>query len=230
MIPYAAKGAVATMDTSSSRVDLRRGVYDADRAAALAGVPVSTLHYWVRKGIYQPSISPEPRTRYWSWMDLLALRMIHWLRQGDEKTGRRSVSMQRIRQALNELDSQGIPHEQYHHVVEVTRGGQVFIRSGHTLVLADPSRQQAWGEMLDLVRPYMRGPDLLRPREHLRIIPGKLHGEPHVLDTRVPSSTIFELAQSGYSSEAIRRMYPEVTDEALREAIDLERSLRKHAA
>ncbi len=41
---------------------LGRGVYDADRAAALAGVPKPTLYYWARKKLYVPSIAPEPRT------------------------------------------------------------------------------------------------------------------------------------------------------------------------
>ncbi len=230
MLPIAAEGAIVTVDTPDARIELRRGVYDADRAAALAGVPVSTLHYWARKGIFLPSVSPEPRTRYWSWMDLLALRLIHWLRQGDKKTGRRSVPMARIRHALRELDSLGIPVEQIHQVVVATRSGHVFIEAEDTLVRADPSRQQAWGEMLDLVRPYQTGPDLRRPRAHLRIIPGKLHGEPHILNTRIPSSTVYLLAQAGYSSDAIRRMYPEVGVEALHEAIDLEQSLRQRVA
>src|SRR5688572_30799038 len=39
-----------------------------------------------------------------------------------------------------------------------------------------------------LVSPYLgQGPDLLDPRPLLRIIPGKLHGEPHVVDTRIPT-------------------------------------------
>src|SRR5579883_3502248 len=52
--------------------ELGRGAYDARRAAALAGVPRSTLHYWARKDFYRPSVSPEPHVRLWSWLDLLA--------------------------------------------------------------------------------------------------------------------------------------------------------------
>ena len=53
-----------------------RGVYDTRRAAALSGVPISTLHYWARTRLYTPSISPGPRTHLWSWADLLVLRAI----------------------------------------------------------------------------------------------------------------------------------------------------------
>jgi len=60
--------------------DLLRGVYDADRAAALSGVPVSTVYYWARKGIWEPALSEE-KPKLWTYSDLIALRMIYWLRQ-----------------------------------------------------------------------------------------------------------------------------------------------------
>lgn len=49
------------------RIDPSAGVYDTPRAAALSGVPLSTLHYWARKGIYVPGVEPGPRTRLWPW-------------------------------------------------------------------------------------------------------------------------------------------------------------------
>jgi hypothetical protein len=54
--------------------------YTADRAAALAGVPQSTLHYWAREGILTPSVSSE-RVKLWSFADLMALRAVEWLRR-----------------------------------------------------------------------------------------------------------------------------------------------------
>ena len=54
--------------------------YTADRAAALAGVPLSTLHYWSRSGIWVPSVS-SVKVKRWSYSDLLALRLIDWLRR-----------------------------------------------------------------------------------------------------------------------------------------------------
>lgn len=52
------------------------GAYTADRAAALSGVPKSTIHYWARKEVLVPSISPE-RVKLWSYTDLLGLRTIY---------------------------------------------------------------------------------------------------------------------------------------------------------
>ena len=86
-------------------VEVDRGIYEAERAAALAGVPVRTLHHWATTGLLRPSISPD-RVRLWSWADLLALRMIDRLRHGDE--GRRRSSTRRIRQALDMLRGSGV--------------------------------------------------------------------------------------------------------------------------
>ena len=216
--------------SSETYLELGRGVYSAERAAALAGVPVSTLHYWARKELYRPSISPEPRVRFWSWMDLLALRMIDWLRHEGPQGLKPRVPISRIRKALGELDQLGIPPEAFHEVIMVTRDGSLFIRSADNSVSALPGRQQAWTTMLEVVRPYKTGPDLLEPRPLLRIIPGKLHGEPHLLDTRITSAAVYALYQAGYDIPAIREMYPEVIPAALHEAIDLEHTLESPAA
>ncbi len=71
-----------------------RGAYTAERAAALSGVPKSTVHYWARQGILVPSVSPV-RVRLWSYSDLLALRTIYWLRQTKQDPSGREVPVPR---------------------------------------------------------------------------------------------------------------------------------------
>ena len=66
--------------------------------------------------------------------------------------------------------------------------GDLYVEVGSDLVRADQGRLGAMPGVLRVVRPYRFSPDLLEPRPLLRIIPGKLHGEPHVLDTRIPSA------------------------------------------
>ena len=51
------------------------GCYDGPRAAALSGVPVSTVYLWARSGIVEPSVSPT-RIKLWSYADLMALRIV----------------------------------------------------------------------------------------------------------------------------------------------------------
>lgn len=205
---------------------LGRGVYDADRAAALAGVPKSTLHYWARHDYYVPSISPEPRTRLWSWLDLLSLRAIDWLRKGEKATGRRRVDVREIGRALTELDSLEIPRERLHAFLVLSTSGKLFVQLAEDrLVLAAPGQQEAISDMVDLVRAYETGPDLLVPRPFLRIIPGKLHGEPHLRDTRIPSAALYALYRDGYDLQQLMSMYPAATEGGIRDAIELEESV-----
>jgi len=206
-----------------------RGVYDTQRAAALSGVPVTTLHYWVRTDLYLPSISPAPRTRLWSWADLLALRAIDWFRKGD--TSRAKTRIVEIRQALSEIEHSGYSREDLSHILAISADdGKLYLQLPGKTVRANAGRQIALEQVLDLVAPYKKGPDLLRPRPLLRIIPGKLHGEPHIVGTRIPSLTIGALGKVGYTIEQISRMYPDAPVAALQEAIDFEQSLMSSLA
>ncbi len=201
-----------------------RGVYDAHRAAALSGVPISTLHYWARTGLYAPSISPGPRSRLWSWSDLLALRAIDWFRKGDEHRARSRVA--KLREALYQIEQRGYSRDKLSQLLAVSAGdGQLFLQLSDETIRADGSRQLAINGTLYLVKPYKNGPDLLQPRPLLRIIPGKLHGEPHIIDTRIPSLTIGSLAQQGFDLSQIQAMYPDAPADAIQEAIGFERSL-----
>ncbi len=83
-------------------------------------------------------------------------------------------------------------------------------------------------DVLGLTAPFgnagLRGPDLLRPRPHLRIVPAKVAGEPHVAHSRITTQTIAALAARGYSADQLADMYQE-PEEAITEAIDLEQDL-----
>lgn len=206
--------------------ELDRGVYDVDRAAALSGVPRTTLHYWAREGFYIPSVSPEPRTRLWSWADLLALRAIDWMRGG---TGRadRATSFA-IRRAIMELIAAGYSAQDFGRVVAVG-SGKLFLRLDDRDVLARPGQQGALPNVLPLVSRYEYGPHLLTPRPLLRIMPGKMHGEPHILNTRIPSAGISELHDLGYTNDQIRDMYPDASREAIEQSIEFEHSLLRAA-
>lgn len=216
-------------------IDPRRGVYTTKRAAALAGIPRTTLDYWVRTGLLRPSIQPMPRPRLWSWLDLLALRAIDWLRSQKSPGEPPKVTIHRVRRALGTIDELGKDRAQLRQLLLVDSGGELFLRVGPELhARFGPGMQLAMPRMLHLVEPYRgeqaSGPNLLIPRPRLRIIPGKLHGEPHVQDTRIQSATLYALDRDGYTRPQILRMYPDVTPEDLADAIDLESSLEQAAA
>src|SRR3984957_4176239 len=210
-----------------------RGAYTAERAAALSGVPKSTVHYWARQDILVPSVSAE-RVKLWSYGDLMALRTIYWLRQEKQDESGREVprtAMKAVRRALREsaalkLDlwsEDGAP------LVTVDRSGEIV--SEHDGEAQRPGGQSILGAgMLDLLAPFnsregLRGPDLSPPRPRLRIVPGKLGGAPHVLHCRLESQALGARAESGLAQAKIYRLYPDVEPAAIEDALDLERQL-----
>ena len=220
---YGGASAQEAVDMDAA-MPLLRGVYDARRASALSGVPYSTLQYWARERVIVPSISPD-RVRLWSWADLLKLRAITWLRKD------RHVGMKRVLALLGDIDKVGLSAVPLQRIVLVSSRGEMFIRAEDFLYRADPGGQIGVEELLNLTGPFNgTGPDLLQPRPHLRIIPGKLSGQPHVVDTRIPSLSIYSLHRSGYVGEDIEYFYPDLSLPAIREAIDLETSLDNRAA
>ncbi|TAK21456.1 MAG: DUF433 domain-containing protein [Chloroflexota bacterium] len=213
------------------RFESDRGAYDARRAAALSGVPSSTLHYWAREGIYEPSIAPGPRDRLWSWNDLLVLRLIDWLRQPKGPGGPERTDTREIKRALVELRNLGQDQIEFYWAVKLGLDGKLFLTTSGRTVRGIPGRQAAWADALNLVEPYRAAPDLLQPRPLLQIIPGKLHGEPHIVDTRIPSAALYGFHTQGYSVDEIRSMFPEAMPKAIAEAISFEESLiRRRAA
>ncbi len=208
------------------------GCYDATRAAALSGVPKSTVYDWARKEIVVPSISSE-REKLWSYADLMTLRIISWLRHPKTADGARrpGSAMHHVRQALEQLDERGLDLWD-----GSTRASPLYVdRTGTILIVTDESATEPGGqarmpEFLDLLAPFHTadggaGPDLRRPREHLRIVPGKCAGEPHLEGSRLTTLSVAALARRGYELEDLLRLYPDETRVSLAEAIDLEQTL-----
>lgn len=205
-----------------------RAVYPANRAAALAGIPKSTIYYWAREGIYAPSVS-QVKEKLWSLSDLLAMRAIYWLRQDKPEAAR--TTMKRVRAALQEAAKQQIPFGSLD--VFVDPKGAIFYQPPESDLRAVGGQtvMTAAIDSLNLLTEFQReqavGPDLRRPREHLRIVPGKLGGEPHLEGTRIATATIAALNERGFNEGRIVELYPHLRDHrsAIRNAIDLERQL-----
>jgi uncharacterized protein (DUF433 family) len=90
-------------------------------------------------------------------------------------------------------------------------------------------------DAINLVAPFstkegLRGPDLVRPRPELRIVPGRLSGSPHVVHTRLETRALYALDRDGLDSTAIRTLYPYVTEAQVAQALDLERQLEANLA
>lgn len=210
------------------------GCYDAARAAALSGVPRTTIYWWARHGIVVPSVSPV-REKLWSYSDLMALRVISWLRHpksADDGIELPASPMPSVRKALAMLDELGLdpwsPDAAAGSPVLVDRKGKIYVRARDGILNLHRQPVMLPGDVLGLTAPFesagIAGPDLLRPRPHLRIVPAKVAGEPHVEHSRLTTQTIAALADRGYSIREIAEMYAEA-EEVIAEAIDLERQL-----
>lgn len=213
------------------------GSYEAPRAAALAGVPVSTIYDWARKGVVTPSVSAE-REKLWSYADLMALRIVYWLRHPKGVDVAVPASpMPEVRRALARLDDMGLDiwanDESRPSPLLVDRTARIYIAAADDLV--DAHGQQVLGDCLDLLAPFgdgsaFRGPDLRRPRPLLRIVPGKCAGEPHLSGTRLTTQTVAALIERGYDIDGVHRLYPDQDLDAIRDAIDLEAQLGSYAS
>lgn len=211
-----------------------RGAYTAERASALSGVPRSTVHYWARHEILVPSVSPT-KVKLWSYTDLMGLRTIYWLRKrklGTDGWDVPPTTMRSVRRALRMLRDLDLAlwTEDGGPSVRVDPGGRIFIltRDDGPETLAGQRPLNA--DIFDLIAPFetpvSRAPDLAKPRPHLRIVPGKLSGSPHIARTRIETVAIAALAARGFDSARIEGLYPSVRPTlALVEAVDLERQL-----
>ena len=213
-----------------------RGAYPARRAAALSGVPLSTVHFWAREGILVPSVSAR-RVKLWSYPDLMGLRTIYWLRQSKTAPDGAEVprtAMPAVRRALQQLAELNLSlwSEGHGPSVAVDRGGSILVLAEEDLEASARQRHMPAieGELLTVTLPFLtvegsRGPDLNRPRPLLRIVPGKLGGAPHVAHTRVESEALAALASSGLPVATVYALYPSLSHGAIDEALSLERQL-----
>lgn len=213
-----------------------RGAYIAERAAALSGVPLSTVHYWARKEILIPSVSPE-RRKLWSYSDLMGLRIIYWLRH--EKTGEDgqevpASTMPKVRAVLEQLAELDLAlwSEDEGPRVRVDLTGKVLVTGGPHPVDSSGQAVLAGSGVLDVLEPFPtkqgQGPHLVRPRPMLRIVPGKLGGSPHLVHTRLESKAVGALASRGMDTAKIYKLYPRFSKAAIRQAIDLEDQLSRN--
>jgi uncharacterized protein (DUF433 family) len=214
-----------------------RGVYNAERASALAGVPASTVYEWARKEVVLPSVSSE-RIKLWSWTDLIALRAVYWLRH-PANDSRRATSMSRVTSLLGVLRAEvgpvGEALTEDRLRLWVDAKGSPHFDSGSGLLVMRRGGPQAVHEelMIDLLAPFQslegaKGPDLARPGKGLRIVPGKLSGEPHIEGTRIETRVLWALRKRGFELEEIVELYADLKPDDVRNALILEDQLHKN--
>lgn len=168
----------------------------------------------------------------------MGLRIIYWLRQTKKAPDGAAVprtAMPAVRRALGQLSELDLRlwSEDIGPAVAVDRGGSVVILTDSNTEAAHRQRAMRADDLLQVTAPFhalegLRGPDLHAPRPSLRIVPGKLGGSPHVAHTRLESQALGSLAVSGLPTAKIYKLYPSVEQQAIDDALDLERQLARN--
>jgi uncharacterized protein (DUF433 family) len=178
------------------------------------------------------------RPKLWSYSDLLALRLIDWLRRAKEDFKVPRTRMSQIRTLLSSVEDLGESLRSDSVKVWVEPDGDVVvsINEADYRPLGDRHLQPLIERgMVDLVAAFegtsgISAPDLARPRPTLRIIPGRLSSEPHVDGTRVGTQMIGALSRRGLDSEQIMTMYSFLSPRNVDDALSLEDQLERNAA
>lgn len=222
------------MSSMSSAAATYAGCYEAPRAAALSGVPTRTVYDWAAKGVVTPTISPV-QEKLWSYADLMALRIVAWLRRpkalsDDDRLP--ASRMGRVRQALTQLERMNLDLWRSDRPAEsplvVDQRGDIFIAVAHGFVDLRGNTALPHEDRFGLLGPFefngLKGPDLVHPRPHLRIVPERVAGQPHVAGTRLTTQTLAGLARRGYQPARIAQLH-DVPASVVDEATDLEADL-----
>ncbi len=190
------------------------------------------MYWWANHGIVEPSVSAV-RERLWSFSDLMALRVVSWLRHPkavDDDEALPASPMSQVRMALSLLDGLGVDlwQAECESPLLVDQRGDIFVNTPRGVLDTHGQPALLPERALQLVAPFHEGggngPHLLRPGRHLRIVPAKVAGEPHIAHSRVTTQAVAALARRGFTAEAISDMYG-VGADAVREGIDLEHQL-----
>ncbi|MGH3921781.1 MAG: DUF433 domain-containing protein [Pseudonocardiaceae bacterium] len=166
----------------------------------------------------------------WSYRDLVFLRLLARLRQSRMPRGTASVTVARLRDVLARPESQVTS-------VRLDKYGIFLDDETHDMLTGQGAFDQvlALTQRFDLLEPIEGvnrrptwGPDLVEPSDYTYISPHVMGGEPCVDDTRIPSATVLALVDiRGLDPGGVVRLYPQLTREAVEDAVDLERRMRR---
>lgn len=203
------------------------GIYRADRASQLSGIPTRTLYRWAEAGLYvpdYPGVLPA-----WSYRDLVYARVMAWLHQ---KRMSSEVAGRKVALLKKRLED---PRVRFTHVLSqgkelLAEGETTDAESGEILIKEVAEILSARELTLDaglVGRSQQWWPDLVQPVRNVRINPEVMGGEPCIEGTRLTTAGLYVLhVNRGLSSNRIAALYPGRTAREIEQAIRLEERLQ----
>ncbi len=202
--------------------------FSANHVVRLTGLSKGQLRYWDKTGFFAPTYALEdrrsPYSRIYSFRDVVGLRTISMLRN------KHKISLQNLREVARELEKyMAYP---WSAIVLYVVGKKVYFREPDTQQTRGVlSKQYVVDISLEQVANDMAAAaNRLRERDTTQI--GQIarnrytqHNAWVIAGTRIPVTAIWRLHAAGYSTEAILKEYPTLTERDIETAIDHERKL-----
>lgn len=197
------------------------GFYTTTEAARIAKIPRTTVDYWARTKLIRPT-HRRKRHRLYSFQDLRDLVAAEQLR-------RQGARIQDVRAALNYVRSVDDVERLAHAGFEV-EDGQLRYQTDTGLVAPHLQGQRPFTLDMSVVFRQLgadpeQNAEVLHPAPHVRIDPAVRSGAPVIEGTRIPTRLIAELVDDGLSPEEIARLYPSLTVEQVKAALEWEQCL-----
>lgn len=200
--------------------------FTVEQVSRLARLSTRQLRYWERSGFYPPEFrDPDVRGivgRLYSFRDVVGLATVGRLRP--------CVPLQELRKVSDYL------HARYTQPWSTMRfyilGKRVYFREPDTGAISDRQGQRAMPfDLGPIEKDVRKRVELLTRRtrrEFGRVVRDRrvLHNTPIMAGTRIPTRTIWEFAEAGYSAEQIVKEFPRLTLRDVTAAIAFEETAR----
>lgn len=207
---------------------LNRGMYDVVEAARLVRVSPNTIVDWAYPKRNRPALVEPSLKNLYSFLDLISLHIVATLSKRDVRLKEIAIGVQSLRVELG--TEWPLAHR------ELATVGRAFFAQGLT--------KQEWVDvgkggqlaLQELVEPEIRkieyGPDYLatiwRPQDRIWLNPRVQAGASCIDSTRIPTSTIWSIVESGDHPLDVASDY-DLQVEDVMAALEFEKSLSKVA-
>jgi uncharacterized protein (DUF433 family) len=211
-----------------------------DQVLGLTGISRRQLTYWIETDVVRPRLDVKGRSgkvRLFTFADLLEVRVAAWLRD--------LISLQYIRRIVERLREEGptfgplasVRFGVFEHVSEERTSREIVMqrpdgswestkKPGQLILELDLPLRNLREELETSIARKRTRRGLVGKVERRR---GVMGSTPVLAGTRVPTSALWRLHNSGYGVAQILESYPGLTAEDVRAALEDERRRRQPA-
>lgn len=205
--------------------------FSANHVVRLTGLSNAQLRYWDQTGFFSPRYAAEnrrsPFSRVYSFQDVVGLRTLGILRKEHK------IPLQQLRKVAREL-SQYNDQPWSELVLYVLRKEVHFREPESERLIGVLSKQYTFLPLRSIIHDVVAEAQKLKQRtsDHFGRIERHryvMHNAWVVSGTRIPTKAIWRFREAGYSSAAIMREYPPLTERDIEAALRHENRLAKGA-